>query len=186
MVWQLYEAELEDLPPWCSVGRVVSTATVPLVCFHLVEKYTPDRVVRQFGMIQEIPRNVDIVTMLHAIDLRGKVGVDWMRKHVVYIMEWGNCLQRRCESVLGDMPPQHKYFDWFRRVTRRFIDVPDARLILMVTSLCLLHLTVLLSMKPLFREHDICGPMSALASNLPFKAVVCLRFLMENFVDLKI
>ena len=99
--------------------------------------------------------------MLHAIDLRGKVGVDWMWKHVVHIMEWGNRLQRCFEAVLGDMPPQHEYFDWFRRVTQRFIDVLGARLILLVTSPCLLHLTILLSMKPLFREHDICGPMFA-------------------------
>ena len=86
-MWQPYEAKLEDLLSWCVAGRAVWTATVLLVSFHLVEKYTPDRVVRQFGMIQEIPRNVDTVIMLHAIDLRGKVGVDWMRKHVVYIME---------------------------------------------------------------------------------------------------
>ena len=159
-MWQLYEAELEDLLPWCIAGRVVWTATVPLVCFHIVEKHTPNRVVRQFGMIQEIPRNVDTNTILHTIDLKGKVGVDLMWKHTMHIMEWGNRLQQRCEAVLGDMPPQHEYFDWFKRVTRRFIDVPGATLILMVTSPCLLHLTVLLSMKPLFREHDICGPMS--------------------------
>ena len=160
-MWQLYEAELEDLPPWCVVGRAMWTAMVSLVCFHLVEKHTPNRVIRQFGMIQKIPRDVDTDTVLHAIDLRGKVSVDWMWKHTVHIMEWGNCLQWRCEVVLGDMPPQYEYFfDWFRRVTRRFIDVPDARLILMVTSPCLLHLTVFLSMKPLFRENDICGPMS--------------------------
>ena len=90
-------------------------------------------------------------------DLRGKVGVDWMRRHAGHIIEWGN--RRRCEAVLGDMPPQHEYFDWFKRVTRRFIDRPSAKLILMVTSPCLLHFTVILSMKPLFREHDICGPM---------------------------
>ena len=136
-------------------------ATIPLVCFHLVEKHTSDRVVRQFGMIQEIPRDVDIDTVLHAIDLRGKVGVELMRKHAIHIMEWGNHLQRRYEAMLGDMPPQHEYFDWFRRVSRRFIDVPDARVILMVTSPYLLHLTILFSMKPLFREHNICGPMSA-------------------------
>ena len=35
-------------------------ATVPLVCFHIIEKHTPDRVVRQFGTIQEIPYDVDI------------------------------------------------------------------------------------------------------------------------------
>ena len=136
-------------------------AMVSIVCFHLVEKHTPDRVVCQFGMIQEIPRDVDTDTMLHAIDLKGKAGVDWMQKHAVHIMEWGNRLQRRCEAMLGDMPPQHEYFNWFKRVTRRFIDVPGARLILMVTSPCLLHLTVLLSIKPLFGKHDICGPMYA-------------------------
>ncbi|XP_075656691.1 serine/threonine-protein phosphatase 7 long form homolog [Castanea sativa] len=111
VVWQPYEVELEDLPPWCVAGRAVWTATVPLVCFHLVEKHTPDRVVRQFGMIQEIPRDVDTDTVLHDIDLRGKVGVDWTRKHAVHIDEWGNPLQRCCEAVLGDMPPQHEYHD---------------------------------------------------------------------------
>ncbi|XP_075636957.1 serine/threonine-protein phosphatase 7 long form homolog [Castanea sativa] len=132
VVWQPYEAELEDLPPWCVAGRAVWTATVPLVCFHLVEKHTPDRVVRQFGMIQEIPRNVDTDTVLHGIDLRGKVGVDWTRKHAVHIDEWSNRLQRRCEAVLGDMPPQHEYHDWFKRITRRFIDRPGAIVTLLI------------------------------------------------------
>ena len=52
------------------------TATVPFVCFHIIEKHTPDRVVRQFGMIQEIPHDVDTDEVLHKIDLRGKVGVN--------------------------------------------------------------------------------------------------------------
>ena len=93
MVWQLYEADFEDLLPWCVAGRPVWTATVPLVCFHLVEIHTPDRVVRQFGMIQEIPGDVDTDTVLHAIDLRGKVGVDWMRKHALHLLHWGNRLE---------------------------------------------------------------------------------------------
>ncbi|KAL0010015.1 hypothetical protein SO802_005123 [Lithocarpus litseifolius] len=70
---QPYEAELKDLPPWCVAGRAVWTATVPLVCFYLVELHTSDHVVRQFGMIQEIPRDVDTNTVLHQIDLRGKI-----------------------------------------------------------------------------------------------------------------
>nr|POE95380.1 serine/threonine-protein phosphatase 7 long form like [Quercus suber] len=132
VVWQLYDAHFEDLPPWCVAGRAGWMATVPLVCFHLVELHTPDRVVRQFGMIQEIPRNVDTDTVLHAIDLRGKVGVDWMRKHALHISNGGNHLQRRCEAMLGALPPQHQYFGWFKRVTRRFIDVPSATSILMI------------------------------------------------------
>ena len=154
-MWQPYDPDFEDLPPRCVAGRAVWTATVTLVCFHLVEKHTPDRVVRQFGMIQEIPNDVDTDTVLHAIDLRGKVGVDWMRKHALYLLHWGNRLERCCQAVLGDMPPQHQYFDWFKRVTRRFIDRPGAVVTLLVSSQCLLHLTVVLTMKPLFREHDV-------------------------------
>ena len=92
-MWQLYKAHFDDLPPWCIAGRVVWTATAPLVCFHLVEIHTPNRVVRQFGMIQEIPRDVDTNIVLHRIDLRWKVGVDWTRKHARHIIEWGNLLE---------------------------------------------------------------------------------------------
>ncbi|XP_030924492.1 serine/threonine-protein phosphatase 7 long form homolog [Quercus lobata] len=132
VVWQPYEDEYENLPLWCVAGRAVWTAIVPLVCFHLVEKHTPDRVVRQFGMIQEIPRHVNTDPVLHAIDLRGKIGVDWMRRHAMHLTDWGHRLQRHCQAVLGDMPLQHEYFDWFTRITRRFIDIPGARFILMI------------------------------------------------------
>ena len=149
-MWQSCEAELEDLPPWCIAGRAVWTATVPLICFHIIEKHTLDCVICQFGMIQEIPRDVDTDEVFHKIDLRGKVGVNWMRKHAGHILNWGNRLERRFEVVFSDMPPQHKYFSWFNRVTRRFIDRPGAKLTMMVSSLSLiLHLTVLLSMKSL-------------------------------------
>ncbi|KAK9993603.1 hypothetical protein SO802_023306 [Lithocarpus litseifolius] len=72
VVWQLYEAELPDLPMYCVVGRAVWMATVLLVCFHLVEKHTPDRVVRQFGKVQEIPQPVNTNVVLHGISLRGE------------------------------------------------------------------------------------------------------------------
>ncbi|KAK7844701.1 hypothetical protein CFP56_010604 [Quercus suber] len=55
-----------------------------------------------------------------------------MRKHALHISNWGHRLQRRCEAVLGAMPPEHQYFGWFKRVTRRFIDVPSAASILMI------------------------------------------------------
>uniref|UniRef100_A0A7N2N3Z4 Aminotransferase-like plant mobile domain-containing protein n=1 Tax=Quercus lobata TaxID=97700 RepID=A0A7N2N3Z4_QUELO len=132
VVWQPYEAHFDDLPPWCVAGRAVWTATVPLVCFHLVEKHTPDRVVRQFGMIQEIPRAVNTDRVLHGIDLRGKIGVNWMQKHAAHILEWGYRFDRRCEAVLGDMPPEHEYHDWFKRVTWRFIDRPGAVVTLLI------------------------------------------------------
>ena len=86
-MWQPYEAELEDFLPWCVARRVVWTATVPLVCFHIIEKHTPDRAVRQFGMIQAIPRDVDTDEVLHKIDFSRKVGVNWMQRHGVHILD---------------------------------------------------------------------------------------------------
>uniref|UniRef100_A0A7N2MYQ3 Aminotransferase-like plant mobile domain-containing protein n=1 Tax=Quercus lobata TaxID=97700 RepID=A0A7N2MYQ3_QUELO len=76
VVWQPYETELAHLPAFCVVGRDVWTAKVPLVCFWLVEKHTLDRVLRQFGMVQEIPPYVDTDDTLHDIDLRGKIAGD--------------------------------------------------------------------------------------------------------------
>ena len=149
-MWQPNEAHFDDLPTWCVARRAAWTATVPLICFYIIEKHTPDHVVRQFGMIQEIPRDVDTNEVLHKIDLKEKVGVNWMWKHAGHILNWGNRLERHFEVVLGNMPPQHEYFGWFNRVTQRFIDRPGAKLTMMVSSLSLLlNLTVLLCMKPL-------------------------------------
>ena len=70
MMWQPYEAELCNLSTYFIVGSVVWMATMPLVCFHLVEKHTLDRVVHQFRMVQEISQPVNTDVVLHGIDLR--------------------------------------------------------------------------------------------------------------------
>uniref|UniRef100_A0A7N2RB12 CRAL-TRIO domain-containing protein n=1 Tax=Quercus lobata TaxID=97700 RepID=A0A7N2RB12_QUELO len=44
----------------------------------------------------------------------------------------GNRFYRRYEAVLGDMPPQHEYHNWFKRVTQRFIDRPGAVMTLLI------------------------------------------------------
>ena len=133
-MWQPYEVELSELSTYCIVGNAMWTVTVLLVCFHLVEKHTSDRVVCQFGMVQEISQPVNNDVVRHEIDLRGKVGVDWMQKHAEHILDWGNRFERWCHAVLGDMPLNHEYFDWFHRVTQRFIDHGGAKMIIMVSS----------------------------------------------------
>ena len=76
VVWQPYEAELAHLFAFCVAGRDVWTVRVPFLCFWLVEKHTSNCVVRQFGMVQEIPPDVDTDDALHDIDLRGKTEVN--------------------------------------------------------------------------------------------------------------
>nr|POE52602.1 serine/threonine-protein phosphatase 7 long form like [Quercus suber] len=70
VVWQPYKAKLAHLPAFYVTGKDVWSVRVSLVCFWLVEKHTLDRVVRQFGIVQEMPPNVDTDNALHAIDLR--------------------------------------------------------------------------------------------------------------------
>ena len=136
VVWQPYEAELAHLPAFCVAGRDVWTARVPFVCFWLVEKHTPDRVVRQFGMVQEIPPYVDTDDALHDIDLRGKIEVNWREKHYGHIQVWNTKARTLCHGVRleGDMSPAHPYFDWYDRVTWRFVDHTTASLLIMVIA----------------------------------------------------
>ena len=123
-MWQPYELELSHLPAFCVVGKDMWRAVVPLVCFYIVEKHQPDRVLRQFGLMQDIPIDVDTNERLHGIDLRGKVDRNWRVVHAVHIHRWGNRYQLVCHApaLIGDIPCDHRYFRWYRRITRKYID----------------------------------------------------------------
>ena len=109
---------------------------VPLVCFWLVEKHTLDYVIRQFGMVKEMPPNVDTDDALHAIDLSGKTKVNWRDKHVGHIQVWNSRAQLLCHGARleDDMSPAHLYFHWYDRVTWRFVDHTTIALLIMVIA----------------------------------------------------
>ena len=140
VVWQPYEAEVAHLLAFCVARRDVWMARVPLVCFWLVEKHTLDRIVRQFGMVQEIPPNVDTNEALHAIDLRGKMAVNWRDKHYGHIQVWNSQARSLCHGARleSDMLSAYPYFDWYGKVTWRFVDHTTASLLIMVIALTFL------------------------------------------------
>lgn len=123
-MWQPYESESSHLPAFCVAGKDMWRAVVPLVCFCVVEKHQLDRVLRQFGLMQDIPVDVDTNEQLHGIDLR-EVDRNWRVEHAVHIHQWGNRYQLVCHALalIGDMPCDHRYFRWYRRITRKYIDV---------------------------------------------------------------
>lgn len=126
--WMPYDEDeaWAELPSYCTAGAGVWMAEVPLICFEIVEWHLPQRVMRQFGMRQDIPRYRDTEVGLHGISRSGKVGIDWSARHERYLRRW----RRRLHYVIR-ADPQHpadisrEYRSWYWRVTRRIINPPD-------------------------------------------------------------
>ena len=102
-MWQPYEANFGHLSEFCVAGRDTWTARVPLVCFCIVERHHSDRVLRQFGLAQQRPDDVD---------LRGKVEKNWREEHGPYIISWEMRRQQVCHAPpqIGEMPRDHPYY----------------------------------------------------------------------------
>ncbi|TYK02494.1 serine/threonine-protein phosphatase 7 long form-like protein [Cucumis melo var. makuwa] len=109
-----------------SYGQVVWTGVGLLICFHLVEKHQPDRVLRQFNMLQ-MPQAISYTDQrLHQIDLRGKHDQDWCRIHAEHIGVWNSRYDFRVEAPTTSQPTvSENYFVWYKSITRRFITQKD-------------------------------------------------------------
>uniref|UniRef100_A0A7N2LAT8 BSD domain-containing protein n=1 Tax=Quercus lobata TaxID=97700 RepID=A0A7N2LAT8_QUELO len=152
IVWQPYEAHFGHLPEFCVAGRDTWTARVPLVCFYIVERHHPDRVLRQFGLAQERPDHVVYDDRLHKIDLRGKVEKNWREEHRPYIISWEMRRQQLCHAPpqIGEMPRNHAYYVWYRPVTRKYVDRNSAKLDIMIQS----HLALLAMLPEGSQAHN--------------------------------
>ncbi|XP_050241982.1 serine/threonine-protein phosphatase 7 long form homolog [Quercus robur] len=119
IMWQPYEADFGHFPDFCVTGRDTWTARVSLVCFCIVETHHPNRVLRQFGLVQGRLDYVVYDERLHRINLRGKVEKNWREEHGPYILTWGMRQQQVCHAPLqiGEMPHDHDYYRWYRLVT---------------------------------------------------------------------
>ncbi|KAI3459632.1 hypothetical protein Pfo_016295 [Paulownia fortunei] len=110
-IWQPYDMTsqyITELPPYCSPQ--LWTSTCPLIFYARVEMHHPERVLRQFGMIQNIlPFPQD--------------RFDWETHHIQYISAW----IRRFETIVrrplirDTVTRDDGYDEWYDRVTRRFI-----------------------------------------------------------------
>ena len=92
-----------QLPEQCLRDNHLWRVVVPLICFNILEWHQPDRVLFQFGLAQPIPRKPAQDDRLHDISLRGKVELKWTDEMV-----------------------------WYKKITRCWMDVKNARLDLMV------------------------------------------------------
>ncbi|KAL0299645.1 UNVERIFIED_CONTAM: Serine/threonine-protein phosphatase 7 long form [Sesamum radiatum] len=97
---------------------------VPLIFYAIVEMHHPERVLRQFGMMQNIPDQPDTRDMsLHKITRSNRTGTDWVLQHILYITRW----QRRYDTVIQRQPISNRrdtdrgYWEWYNNITRHFV-----------------------------------------------------------------
>ncbi|KAI8572535.1 hypothetical protein RHMOL_Rhmol01G0207100 [Rhododendron molle] len=122
VVWQPYTEDLiQSLPRFCSAGRGLWMASVPLIQFSHVEQHQPEQVLRQFGGRQTIPPPPPSKSLgeFHAMDLRNGPK-DWSKP----IRLWNNRANNIVNITDPDIlvyPADDPYLDWYERITLRFV-----------------------------------------------------------------
>ncbi|MED6202796.1 hypothetical protein PIB30_109211, partial [Stylosanthes scabra] len=111
------------IPDWMRAQPEVHTwrSAVPVVCFNFVHMHHIDRVIRQYGGEQPVPRLPVDVTRYMSSTGRGD-DVWWPQGLSTWYEGWQ---RRRSPEVLvtvhggGDPRGHQQYYEWFARVARR-------------------------------------------------------------------
>lgn len=105
----------EDIKSTLILGR----SKTMLICFDKAERHLPNRCLRQYGMLQSIPEDVQRwERKSRGVD----GGVDLSGKMESELNEW---LDRRLHIVEGDDgADENEYMLWFLRITRKFVGRP--------------------------------------------------------------
>lgn len=126
------EVTLQNYP-----GRGCWCAVVPLICIEVVEWHQPDRVMRQFGMQQFIPRPPFQDLRLHRVVKNSNREGDWRTYFRVFIQTWNDRINQTVASGPCDVTQplgfQSDYLVWYRAITRRWMTVLGSVRVLEVT-----------------------------------------------------
>ncbi|XP_073298418.1 serine/threonine-protein phosphatase 7 long form homolog [Primulina huaijiensis] len=122
--WLVYDLEAVDvlsLPLECRHPTLLRSVC-PLICFHIVEMHRPNRVLRQFGMSQNIPISALDGDHLHECSRRGRKNYDWVKHHRLMVDAWENRRNLIVESdLVENYSMKYDYETWYDSITRRFI-----------------------------------------------------------------
>ncbi|XP_075521765.1 uncharacterized protein LOC142555018 [Primulina tabacum] len=82
----------------------------------------PNRVLRQFGMSQNIPISALDGDHLHECSRRGRKNYDWVKHHRLMVDAWENRHNLIVESdLVENYSMRYDYETWYDSITRRFI-----------------------------------------------------------------
>ncbi|KAL0420068.1 UNVERIFIED_CONTAM: protein MAINTENANCE OF MERISTEMS [Sesamum radiatum] len=124
-IWQPYDMESNVIMAYAGdFNPQLWRSICPLIFYAIVEMHHPERVLRQFGMMQNIPDQPDTRDMsLHKITRSNRTGTDWVLQHILYITRW----QRRYDTVIQRQPISNRrdtdrgYWEWYNNITRHFV-----------------------------------------------------------------
>ncbi|KAJ7960703.1 serine/threonine-protein phosphatase 7 long form-like [Quillaja saponaria] len=105
----------EDIKSTLILGR----SKTMLICFDKAERHLPNRCLRQYGMLQSIPEDVEHwERKSRGVD----GGVDLSGKMESELNEWSD---RRLHIVEGDEGVDEcEYMQWYLKITRKFVGRP--------------------------------------------------------------
>ncbi|KAJ1686186.1 hypothetical protein LUZ63_017576 [Rhynchospora breviuscula] len=123
--WRPYKDIMHELPPICREENEMALWFYegPIIWFWVVESYTPQRVMRQFGMHQIIPPPLlPCSDNLHAIKHKPLSNIDWLKLHKPYLDLWAS----RAQHIMPidgpyDSNKAKQYLAWFNREGMRTV-----------------------------------------------------------------
>lgn len=148
-IWQPYSSFLANAPEYFLESSSLWCYKGPLIYFYIVEPHLPNRCMRQFGLIQDIPTSdgYDIfLKHLHDINLQRKQDTNWVTTHREYIAHW----ESRAENVFGagasiGVGVVDGYDEWYTKITRLYhTRVGGTHLFAVIIFNSVVHLFILL------------------------------------------
>ncbi|KAD5803421.1 hypothetical protein E3N88_14781 [Mikania micrantha] len=130
--WRPYEEVISFIPEICISGSHSWQSECYLIYWDVVEFYTPQRVMRQFGMVQNIPRpvptSINEHMTLHTLTRSGKPEKNWMNIHSEYVSVWNQRWQNVIQGVRCATPTvEPNYMQWFWSRTVLYITNPKSQ-----------------------------------------------------------
>ncbi|KAL0366639.1 UNVERIFIED_CONTAM: hypothetical protein Sradi_3554000 [Sesamum radiatum] len=101
-IWQPYDMDSDRIMAYAAdFTPELWRSACPLIFYAIWEIHHPERVLRQFGMRQNIPEMPDSRDMtLHQISRKARTGTDWGVQHILHIRRW----QRRRDTIVNRPP----------------------------------------------------------------------------------
>ncbi|XP_059295484.1 serine/threonine-protein phosphatase 7 long form homolog [Lycium ferocissimum] len=122
-IWTPYDQILGQLPAFCRAGEHMWTARCPLIHMDIVEHHAPDRVLRQFGHVQNIPAATHWEHYHYTRDERSIDSTAWRARMHQEVNAWNKRMTTL--AAVGHDTPVHEYMTWYMHITRSLVANPS-------------------------------------------------------------